>query len=229
MQPMFMKKTVMSVITLGLLGALLLPGAVGAHKDRESKGNKFEKKIEKIIAKHERELAREDIETLRRLIEELRGRRRQPCVMAPNETVVAQNFVRQHGGEHPLVLVCRSEHVPRGILRRLLGLFPSAPTSTLDTTAPAISNIAVSSITSSTATVGWMTNESSTSKVYFGAASPLNLGGASSTMSSTLVMNHSLSLSGLNATTTYFYVVESQDASGNAATSSERSFATPTN
>ena len=95
-----------------------------------------------------------------------------------------------------------------------------------DTTAPVISLVSFSGITQTGAAVNWITNEAATSKVYFGTGSPLNLATASTNTNSSLVLNHSLALSGLSATTTYYVVVESRDASGNTATSSQQSFVT---
>ena len=98
-------------------------------------------------------------------------------------------------------------------------------TGTPDTTAPAISGISIL-IGSTTSTVLWSTNESATGKVYFGTATPFVLGSASSVSTSTLSTGHSLSLTGLTASTTYSYVIESADSSGNTATTSAITFNT---
>jgi subtilisin len=98
-------------------------------------------------------------------------------------------------------------------------------TATPDTTAPVISAVAAGSITSGGATVTWTTDESSDSQVDYGTSS----GGysQSSGVSQTSgVTSHSVSLSGLSASTTYYYVVKSKDAAGNLATSGEGSFTT---
>lgn len=95
-----------------------------------------------------------------------------------------------------------------------------------DTAKPVISSITTQNIGSSTATINWVTNESATSKVYYGTTSPLNLGSASALSNATLVINHSLNLTGLSASTTYYFVAESKDAANNTATSSEQSFTT---
>lgn len=95
-----------------------------------------------------------------------------------------------------------------------------------DTTAPVISSISVGSIASTTANVMWTTNELATSKVYYGTTTPLNLSGASFIADSSLVTSHTKSLSGLTASTTHYYVIESQDGAGNIATSTENSFTT---
>lgn len=99
-------------------------------------------------------------------------------------------------------------------------------TTTPDTTKPVITSLSATSTASTTATVNWMTNESATSKVYYGTATPINLGTALMVSNSTLVTSHSLGLTGLTASTTYYYVAESKDAAGNTATSSQASFMT---
>ncbi len=95
-----------------------------------------------------------------------------------------------------------------------------------DVTAPVVSGITLSGLASTSVTVNWTTNEAANSKVYFGTTTPLNLGSASVVSSSTLGTNHSLMLSGLATSTTYYFVVESKDAANNTATSSQNSFVT---
>ena len=94
-----------------------------------------------------------------------------------------------------------------------------------DATAPTISAV-VATPASTTAQVTWTTNEAATSKVYYGTVSPLVLGTASTVSAGAFVTSHSLPLTGLTASTTYFMVVESKDAANNTATGTEVSFAT---
>ena len=104
---------------------------------------------------------------------------------------------------------------------------PSPPPPPPDTTAPTLSAISASSTASTTGQVIWTTNEPATSKVWYGTSSPLTIGGSTANVSTTtLVTSHLLALSGLSASTTYQYAVESRDAAGNAATSSAQSFTT---
>ncbi len=96
-----------------------------------------------------------------------------------------------------------------------------------DTTAPSLSALSASSASTS-AQVMWATNEAATSKVWYGTTSPLTLGSPTANASnSALVTSHTLALTGLTASTTYQYVAESSDVTGNAATSSQQSFTTP--
>ena len=92
-----------------------------------------------------------------------------------------------------------------------------------DVAGPVISTVAVSSLTTSGATVGWTTNEPSDSIAEYGPTAGYgNAGGAGTP----LVTAHSVVLSGLSAGTLYHYRVRSSDAAGNQASSSDRTFTT---
>lgn len=95
--------------------------------------------------------------------------------------------------------------------------------STTDTTAPVISSITSSSITSSGATITWTTDEASDTQVEYGTTTSY---GSSSTLNTALVISHSQSLSSLTANTLYHYRVKSKDAAGNLATSADNTFTT---
>jgi hypothetical protein len=92
-----------------------------------------------------------------------------------------------------------------------------------DTTAPTISDVLVSSITQSSATISWTTNEVSSSAADYGLTSSFELGTVSD---GAYVVLHSLSLSGLSSGQTYYFRVRSSDSSGNQATSSTQTFVT---
>jgi peptidoglycan hydrolase-like protein with peptidoglycan-binding domain len=99
-------------------------------------------------------------------------------------------------------------------------------TTASDTTAPVISGVSVGSIASTSATVNWTTNEAATSKVYYGTSLSLDLATALNVSNATLVTGHTTGLTGLTASTTYYYVIESKDLLNNAATTSAASFVT---
>lgn len=99
-------------------------------------------------------------------------------------------------------------------------------TATPDLAAPLITGLSVGSIATTTATIMWNTNENATGKVYFGTVNPLVLGSATNVSTTTLSTGHSFVLGSLSASTTYYYVVESTDASSNVATSSQAQFTT---
>ena len=89
-------------------------------------------------------------------------------------------------------------------------------TITQDTTPPAITAVAATSDTSTTATITWSTDEPSSSSVAYGT-SP---GSLTSTATGTgLTTTHSVSISGLTPSTTYYYDVTSTDGAGNSSTS----------
>ncbi len=91
-----------------------------------------------------------------------------------------------------------------------------------DASPPAISNIAVSSVTSSSATITWITNKGSNSTVVYG----LDTSYGNTKSDNTLTTSHSVVLNNLNKQTTYHYKVQSTDSSGNTGTSSDQSFIT---
>jgi len=96
-------------------------------------------------------------------------------------------------------------------------------TTLSDTTAPVISGITVSTITTTTATISWSTDEPATSRVEY---KPSTGSETSVTEDSALVFDHSISLSGLESSTIYQYRVKSADGSGNLATSADLTFNT---
>ncbi len=99
------------------------------------------------------------------------------------------------------------------------------PVTTADTTAPVLSGIASSNITTTGANITWTTNEASNTQVEYGLTASY---GNNSTLNSSLITSHSVVLSGLTASTLYHYRVKSRDAAGNLATSADYSFTTGT-
>ena len=96
--------------------------------------------------------------------------------------------------------------------------------STPDTTAPFISNVAVTNITDTSATITWTTDEPADSLVeYWQTSTPGNVLTAQATSS---VTSHSIPLNGLQAETSYGYRVISKDPSGNETTSNDFLFVT---
>src|SRR5262245_25190161 len=98
-----------------------------------------------------------------------------------------------------------------------------APTG--DTTPPVISGVSAGSITATSATINWTTNENSDSQVEYGTTTAY---GQSTILNTSLVTAHSQGLSGLTAGTLYHYRVKSKDAAGNLAVSGDFSFTTAT-
>jgi hypothetical protein len=99
----------------------------------------------------------------------------------------------------------------------------STGVSTSDTTPPVISSVSAGSITSTSATISWTTDETSDTQIEYG---PTASYGSSPTANSQLVTNHSVVVTGLTAGTLYHYHVKSKDALGNLATSGDFTFTT---
>ena len=92
---------------------------------------------------------------------------------------------------------------------------------------PVISSIASSSVTSIGATISWFTDTLSTSNVFYATSTPvLSAPYLGTSRSLILTTSHIIPLSGLTASSTYYFLVSSTDAQGNAATSSEMNFST---
>jgi hypothetical protein len=99
-------------------------------------------------------------------------------------------------------------------------------TTTPDVIAPTISDIAATT-TASGAMITWTTNESAKGTVRYATTTPVSTAlNQLVAMDSSLMTNHNLSLMSLTASTTYYFIVESTDAAGNTATSSQMSFMT---
>ncbi|CAD6492632.1 MAG: hypothetical protein EMLJLAPB_00336 [Candidatus Argoarchaeum ethanivorans] len=95
--------------------------------------------------------------------------------------------------------------------------------TTPDTTAPVITDVANGTPSASSVTITWTTDEASDSVVKYGTVS----GDYPYTKSNTaMVTSHSITLTGLDPSTTYYFVVSSTDASDNSAQSAEHNFTT---
>ena len=97
--------------------------------------------------------------------------------------------------------------------------------TTADTTPPVLSSIQSANVTATGATISWSTNEASDTQVEYGTTTAY---GNATPLNTSLVTAHSVSLSGLQANTTYNYRVKSRDAAGNLAASGNLTFVTPT-
>lgn len=144
------------------------------------------------------------------------------CAIVPPGHLIAPGWLKKQGGIMPIIPPCQT--IPPGIAKKL-GIATTTPPTT-DTVAPVISSVSASNIASTTATISWTTNELATSKVYHSTTTPVNLATALITNDSSLVTAHTVNISGLIATTTYYYAVESRDAANNVATSTGYSFTT---
>jgi len=91
-----------------------------------------------------------------------------------------------------------------------------------DTTPPVISNLRVEGITDSLAIVSWDTNEVADAMVEYGTDTTYG----HSVSDSRFLLHHSLTLTGLQPMTTYFFKVYSKDPSGNGPATADGNFTT---
>ena len=92
-----------------------------------------------------------------------------------------------------------------------------------DTTAPVISAVSVGSITSTSATVSWTTDEPATGSTDYG---PTGSYGSTTATATGLTVSHNRTITGLQPSTTYHYRVRSTDAAGNERVSADATFTT---
>ena len=92
-----------------------------------------------------------------------------------------------------------------------------------DSSAPVLSLVTATSVTSQGATVTWTTNEAADTQVEYGLTTGY---GTTTALNTSLVTSHSQPLSGLAAGTLYHFRVKSRDAAGNLATSGDFTFTT---
>lgn len=92
-----------------------------------------------------------------------------------------------------------------------------------DTVAPAISNIVVSNITATSATVTWQTNEAASTVLSYGQTTAYEIGNLSDTLFRT---SHTRSLTGLISGTEYHFQIQATDSAGNASLSPDTTFTT---
>ena len=97
----------------------------------------------------------------------------------------------------------------------------NAAVPTADTTAPVISSVTSSGISTTQATVTWTTDEASDTQVDWG---PTASYGSSTTLDSALATSHTATITGLSAGTLYHYRAKSRDAAGNLQTGSDNTF-----
>ena len=105
-----------------------------------------------------------------------------------------------------------------------LGTSTATTTATSTTPAPILSNISATSTSDGVGgTITWTTDQPATSEVLYGLNT---FYGASTTLNTGMVTEHSVNVSNLVASSTYHFKIMSTNASGTVVTSSDQSFVT---
>ena len=144
------------------------------------------------------------------------------CAKVPPGHLIAPGWLRKHEGVRPIVPECQT--LPRGIEKKGDDWKPG--TTTPDTVAPIIRDLSAISTASTTASVTWFTNENATSTLWYSTTTPLDTSTATKLDNSSFKTSHSYNLSGLTASTTYYYLVKVSDKKNNSTTTLEHSFVT---
>lgn len=134
-----------------------------------------------------------------------------PCAIVPPGHLIAPGWLRVKADGTQIVPACQT--LPPGIAAQLSGSL-------------SLSGVVAVNVGSNSATVDWTTNVAATSKVFYSANAPVNMTTAATVSDNALVTAHVISLTGLTANTTYYFVVESRDASGVVMDSAQGSFTT---
>ena len=145
------------------------------------------------------------------------------CAKVPPGHLVASGWLRKHDGVRPIVPECQK--LPEGIKKKIDNDWKPG-TTTPDTVAPIIRDLSATSTASTTASVMWFTNENATSTLWYSTTTPLTQSSATILDNSAWKTSHSYNLTGLTASTTYYYVVKVPDKANNSATTPEHSFMT---
>lgn len=112
--------------------------------------------------------------------------------------------------------------LPPGIAKKI-----GQATTSPDITSPVISAVSATNTQATSSRIVWTTDEPANSKVYYSTTTLAEITTSTALVSdSSFVSGHSVLLNGLIASTAYYYLVVSSDASGNTATSAEFSFTT---
>ncbi|MEK7148734.1 MAG: fibronectin type III domain-containing protein [Patescibacteria group bacterium] len=232
-----MKKLLMII----LLASIITPSLAFADNKSERKWendshkyaqtvHKYEKKEKKEEHKEERKEWKEERKKEKREHKEEKKENKAKkinyffCVTATGWNVVPVDAYKHNNSSNYLGEDCVK--LPGNIAKRLRNILGTG-TTTPDIIAPVISGISASFVAPTSAKISWTTNEPANGNVYFSTSTPVNLSTATTVGTSTLSTVRSLNITGLTASTTYYYVVKSADIAGNVSTSTQQSFVTP--
>jgi Big-like domain-containing protein/glucodextranase-like protein/HYDIN/CFA65/VesB family protein len=135
---------------------------------------------------------------------------------------VTWNTTTTTDGAHVLTAVARDAAGNTATSAGITVTVANGTTRTIDVTAPVISKVSLA-VTSSGATIGWMTNEPSDTQVEYGVTGSY---GSLAPLNTTLVTSHSQGINGLAPNTWYHFRMRSRDAAGNLGMSGDYKFKT---
>ncbi len=104
------------------------------------------------------------------------------------------------------------------------GVASLAVTAPATAAGPTLSDVRVTVLGATTATIAWSTDVGSDTQVAYG---PTATYGSSTTLNTAMVTSHTANLTGLSANRTYHYQVRSRTSAGELTTSPDRTFTTP--
>jgi hypothetical protein len=193
-----MIKNSQKIITLSLALLLLASPALSSAKERENKG----KGAEKAALREDKKDKDDD----------------RSCMKAFGH-LIAPGYIKNKG-EVSFFSDC---FIPFGIMKKL----NRNATSTPDTIAPGISNLSAK-VGATEAAITWRTSEKASAQIFWSTSTPVSLtaSNSASSTSGNMARDHKVVIKGLSASTTYYFIARSVDASGNATTSLQSSFVT---
>ncbi len=141
-----------------------------------------------------------------------------------NTNIGAEDTTSPYGVTWDSTSVADGSHTLIAVARDGSGNYATSSVITVivDNTAPVISSISSGTPGNTDVTITWTTNEVSSSRVDYGTDTAYGL----ASTSAALVTSNSITLTDLSPGTTYHFRVQSVDAQGNTATSSDETFTT---
>jgi len=127
--------------------------------------------------------------------------------------------------------VARARDVSGNVSLSVISSFQTKPLVTsVDTAVPKISNV-YTTVGTSSATINWLTNEPTTSKIFYSTNLPIDTQSSSTARveNTSLITAHSLVISNLATSTKYYFAIEAKDLAGNLKRSLDYYVVTPAN
>ncbi len=152
---------------------------------------------------------------------------RKPCLAVPPGQLIAPGLDRKDGDERRSLPPCQT--LPKGIEKKIEGDWNRPTTTPVVRVAPEASNIQVSNLASTTATVTWNTNENAGSRFWYSTTSPMTEFNSKIVELGGWRTAHTYTLSNLNASTTYYYMIRVYDQAGNIRGTDQKLFMTLAN